>query len=161
MSRSASFRCSQARISSILVSTKRARLRLSLGSIGGYLVNKFVKQTKINSGFTHERGFDQAELLARAIARHLGRPCRGLLLRDRSPPQTGRTAQERRHGPSFTVRDQPRRPEAVLLVDDVITTGSTVTSAALAVRKPAARDLRGVLQGPSCIRSPNPACPYP
>ena len=38
-------------------------MRLSLGSIGGYLVNKFVKQTKINSGFTHERGFDQVALI--------------------------------------------------------------------------------------------------
>src|SRR5208283_2577037 len=59
VSRSASFCFSQARISSILVRTNRARLRLSFGGIGGYLVNKFVKQTKINSGFAHKAGFDQ------------------------------------------------------------------------------------------------------
>jgi hypothetical protein len=27
--------------------------------MGGYLVNKFVKQTKIDSGFAHEGGLDQ------------------------------------------------------------------------------------------------------
>jgi len=54
VSRSASFCFSYARISSILVRTKSARLRLSFGGIGGYLVNKFVKQTKINSRLAHE-----------------------------------------------------------------------------------------------------------
>src|SRR2546425_8038660 len=47
VSLSASFRCSQARISSILVSTKRARLGLSLGSMGGFSVRKLVKPTKV------------------------------------------------------------------------------------------------------------------
>src|ERR1035441_2657863 len=63
VSRSASFCRSHARISSILVRTKSARLRLSFGGIGGYLVKKFVKQTKIDSGFAHESGFDQVGLV--------------------------------------------------------------------------------------------------
>jgi hypothetical protein len=50
-------------ISSILVRTNSARLRLSWGGIGGYLVNKFVKQTKIDSWLAHERGFDQVGLV--------------------------------------------------------------------------------------------------
>src|SRR5208282_504956 len=54
---------SQARISSILVRTNSARLRLSFGGIGGYLVNKFVKQTKIDSGFAHKACFDQGGLV--------------------------------------------------------------------------------------------------
>jgi hypothetical protein len=36
---------------------------LSFGGIGGYLVKKFVKQTKIDSGFAHESGFDQGGLV--------------------------------------------------------------------------------------------------
>jgi hypothetical protein len=63
VSRSASFRCSHARISSILVRTNSARLRLSLDGIGGYLVNKFVKQTKIDSRLAHEGRFDQVALV--------------------------------------------------------------------------------------------------
>src|ERR1700693_2333913 len=47
VSRSASDRRSQARISSILVSTNRARFWLSLGNMGGILVRKLVKQTKV------------------------------------------------------------------------------------------------------------------
>jgi hypothetical protein len=40
-----------------------ARLRLSFGGIGGYLVNKFVKQTKINSRLANNGGFDQIGLV--------------------------------------------------------------------------------------------------
>ena len=36
---------------------------MSLGGIGGYLVNKFVKQTKVNSRFAHEPGLDQVGLV--------------------------------------------------------------------------------------------------
>src|SRR5208282_4734262 len=57
VSRSASFCFSHARISSILVRTNSARLRLSLGGIGIGLKRKFVKQTKINSRLAHEGGF--------------------------------------------------------------------------------------------------------
>src|ERR1019366_2851727 len=63
VSRSASFCFSQAKISSILVRKNSARLRLSFGGIGGYLVNKFVKQTKIDSRFAHKGGLDQVGLV--------------------------------------------------------------------------------------------------
>ncbi|MEZ5180147.1 MAG: hypothetical protein R2746_18190, partial [Acidimicrobiales bacterium] len=52
------------------------------------------------------RGFDQAELLARRVARELGVPCRGLLARAPGPAQTGRSLEERRTGPAF----RPVRP---------------------------------------------------
>jgi predicted amidophosphoribosyltransferase len=80
-----------------------------------------------------QRGFDHAELLARAVARCLRRPCRRLLIRLPGPPQTGRTAAERRSGPSF-VAAIGRTPASVLVVDDVATTGATATAAAIALR---------------------------
>src|ERR1019366_9485038 len=66
VSRSASFRCSQARISSILAITNWARLRLSFGNIGGSLVIKLVKPTKVFSrspdhGFLRQFLTPQAE----------------------------------------------------------------------------------------------------
>jgi ComF family protein len=81
-----------------------------------------------------KRGFDQAELLARAIARNLRRPCRRLLTRGAGPPQTGRSLSERRDGPVLMTRSDRVTAARVLLVDDVITTGTTVTVAARALR---------------------------
>jgi predicted amidophosphoribosyltransferase len=79
------------------------------------------------------RGFDQGELLARAVARRLHRPCRELLSRRDGPPQTGRDAASRREGPTLVLR-HARVPARVLLIDDVITTGSSVTAAARTLR---------------------------
>jgi ComF family protein len=79
------------------------------------------------------RGFDQAELLARAVARNVRRPCRGLLTRGAGPPQTGRSLDDRRAGPALAAR-MACAPARVLLVDDVITTGTTVSIAARALR---------------------------
>jgi len=80
-----------------------------------------------------DRGFDQAELLARGVARELHVPCRRLLARAHGPPQTGRTGPERRVGPSLSAR-AAAVPTRVLLVDDVITTGTTVTVAVRTLR---------------------------
>jgi ComF family protein len=74
-----------------------------------------------------ERGFDQAELLARAVARRLGRPCRRLLRRLGDDHQTGRTRSERLGGPSLVAVGVA--PRNVLLIDDVVTTGATMRAA--------------------------------
>jgi predicted amidophosphoribosyltransferase len=74
------------------------------------------------------RGYDQAELLARAVARELGVPCRQVLKRDRdAQPQTGRTRVERLQGPAFVTCRYVRG--RTLVVDDVVTTGATLDAA--------------------------------
>ena len=84
------------------------------------------------------RGFNQAELLARPVARALGIPVRrGLLRRRARPPQTLVSPSARRRNVRGAFRagrlpgELAGRP--LLLVDDVFTTGSTVEAAARAL----------------------------
>lgn len=79
------------------------------------------------------RGYDQAEVIARAVARQLGVPCRRMLYRAHGGPQTGKSRADRLAGPSFRAR-RPRPGLTVLVVDDVVTTGATLHTAARALR---------------------------
>lgn len=89
-----------------------------------------------------DRGYDPAELLARAVARRLGRPCRRLLRRYRhSGPQRGKNRRERLAGPQFSARPLWRR-QCVLVVDDVTTTGATLRRAAEALVAAGAGEVR-------------------
>jgi competence protein ComFC len=75
-----------------------------------------------------KRGFDQSELIARHVGAFLGKPVRRLLRRTSSQFQTGHSRIDRLSAVSF----QGRRIDstAILLVDDVVTTGATFRKAA-------------------------------
>ena len=96
------------------------------------------------------RGYDQAELLARALARRWGTPCRALLKRLPGPPQSGRSAGERRANPAFRVVG--RVAPSVVVVDDVATTGATLTAAARALRTAGASRVEAVVGARAAAR---------
>jgi predicted amidophosphoribosyltransferase len=80
------------------------------------------------------RGYHPAEQLARALADTWQLPCAPLLTRvGRSSRQRGLSLLERRRNVARAFAAQPF-PGAVLLVDDVYTTGATAHAAASALR---------------------------
>ena len=87
-----------------------------------------------------ERGHHPAERLARALAARWRLPCAPLL--ERSGParrQRGLTLAERRRNVARAFRAAGSPPRRVLLVDDVYTSGATVSAAASALRAAGAR----------------------
>lgn len=96
-----------------------------------------------------ERGFNQAEMIARKALQQLARPkrfelCAGILLRRRDTgSQIGLTNHERRENlrGAFSVNDPTRiLNRDILLVDDVYTTGTTASECArVLIRAGAAR----------------------
>jgi ComF family protein len=100
------------------------------------------------------RGFNPASELARAVARATGaRLSVGALerLRD-TPTQTGLDRAARRRNVRAAFRARGPVPARIWLVDDVVTTGSTLGEAALALRRAGARTVVGVC----AARTPTP-----
>jgi len=85
------------------------------------------------------RGYDQSELLARALARRLAVPARPLLRRRPGRAQTGLDRAARACGPGYDALGRPGG--LVLVVDDVSTTGATLRDAVAALRTAGAEEV--------------------
>jgi competence protein ComFC len=92
------------------------------------------------------RGYNQAALIAKAVARELGLPYSDALLRARDLHQVGLNRQDRLKQVAglFAVRDKAAILNArILLIDDVITTGATMAECAKELRAGGARSIWG------------------
>lgn len=81
------------------------------------------------------RGYDQARLLAEPVAKHLGVPCVQLVVKTRNnPAQSGTKGRDKRAANVSGVYSPAPGTSAaglrVLLVDDIVTTGATLSECA-------------------------------
>lgn len=94
-----------------------------------------------------ERGYNQAALLAKVMARHVGRPLAddGVLVRvrhTRSQMELGEAQRRRNVIGAFRADEVGVRGRRVLLVDDVCTTGATLEACTDALRAAGAVEVR-------------------
>lgn len=86
------------------------------------------------------RGYDQAALLAEALAERTGLSLASCLERRGSArTQMGRSRGERLSGPPGVIEACARPPAHTILIDDVLTTGATLAACAHALRAAGAR----------------------
>lgn len=92
-----------------------------------------------------KRGYNQAEIIAKEVARRLKLPCIRALSRSKdTKPMSGLSIAEREANLENVFTISPRFSKmiaggSVLLIDDIFTTGSTADACALALRKAGAR----------------------
>lgn len=83
----------------------------------------------LSEGRLQERGYDQSELVARKVAKAIGRPCRKLLIKvQENQVQHTLSREERKKNVQgvYRVNNQRIHGKRILLIDDIVTTGSTL-----------------------------------
>jgi ComF family protein len=130
---------------------KYARIRSLERPLSGYLARALPREQVFDAVVPvpmhwwrrWHRGFNQSELLARSIARRSGIRFLNALVRTRSTPaQAGLSHSRRRRNVASAFR--PRRAldlsgKRILLIDDVLTTGSTASACAHALKQAGAK----------------------
>jgi ComF family protein len=135
-----------------------AHLAAAMAEVGGDLLPAdIVAWVPLPRRRLRRRGFDQAEVLASALANRLDLPASRLLRRIRdTTAQARKGGSERRRAleGAFEAGEDP--PEAVLLVDDVLTTGATAAVCARALKRAGATRV-SVLTAARSLGGPVPA----
>ncbi|HEX7260033.1 MAG TPA: phosphoribosyltransferase family protein [Candidatus Saccharimonadia bacterium] len=93
-----------------------------------------------------QRGYNQAELIAKELARSLALPYRRLLVRRRVTQQVGKSRAERLEhvGGAFVAKPNVGGLR-VLLIDDVLTTGATLAECAGVLHRAGANEITGAV----------------
>lgn len=123
---------------------------LLAASVGAHLADRFdvISWVPVSRKRRRTRGYDQAYLLAEAAAKSLGgKPEATLRKRRDNPAQSSRTSAESRRANVVGVYEAaaPERlaGKRILLIDDILTTGATLSEAARTLRTAGAADVVG------------------
>jgi competence protein ComFC len=121
-----------------------------------------VTSVPLSTGRIRQRGYNQASMLALPVALSLAKPFRpDLLKRHReTASQVGLSAKERKLNVSGAFAAKSTPGKVVLVIDDVITTGSTMNACAQALRSAGAAAVYG-LSFARAIFSDQPVQSYP
>lgn len=116
-----------------------------------YFVDPLVIPAPISRKRKHDRGYNQAELIARALANH----SQGLFfvetnalhkVRETDRQATIRERSKRLKNLAGSFRADPKkvRGRNIILVDDIVTSGATITEARRALKKAGARKILAI-----------------
>jgi predicted amidophosphoribosyltransferase len=111
----------------------------------GLLAGAVLVPVPVPASRRRARGFDHADLIARALARRTGLPLRRALeRRGTAARQLGAPRGERMAAGRFDVRARGSIPAVALLVDDVHTTGATLAACARSLRASGSAEVRAI-----------------
>ncbi len=92
-----------------------------------------------------KRGYDQAEIIARALAEKLGVPCEKLFIKVKNNKRQSSLRREQRKanvsGAYRCTAKESLADKRILIVDDIVTTGATLSECALQLRKHGCTDV--------------------
>ena len=146
-------------------SVRRSLLRYKFGGVSVYAPKyaELMQDALMKSGVSFDliawaplgpkrlrrRGYDQARLLAECLSSLFEKPCPQLLVKTvENPPQSGtKTAEQRRANVSgvYRVADPMLvKNQRVLLVDDIVTTGATLSECARVLRAAGAKNVSAI-----------------
>ena len=107
----------------------------------------FISWIPLSRKRRRKRGYDQAQLLAQELSRLAGIPCRQLLLKtrnNRAQSGTASAAERARNVQGVYRSVEALENSRILLIDDIVTTGSTMRAAAEVLLSAGAASVTGM-----------------
>lgn len=124
---------------------ERLAAPLMVGILDGTVRFDAVVPVPLHRSRLRRRGFNQAELLARGVARKVNSPASDTLqVVRRTRDQVDLSASERRENVAGAFSSRGRVRGRVLLVDDVFTTGATMSSCAKTLLRAGAEEVHAL-----------------
>lgn len=110
------------------------------------IANVLLTYVPVSGGRMRERGYNQAELLAREVASELNLPLHRTLIRVRSAEQIGQGRTQRYESVinNFIALGSRVRGRNVVIIDDVVTSGATLNECARVLKQASAKAVWGL-----------------